>query len=292
MSNGGDEHDEGDTPRNGGTAGQGGSEDPREDKQYHLELRTGDVAEAVLLPGDPERVDRIAETWDEHAVVGDHREYRTITGTHDGTPISATSTGIGSPSAAIAVEELARVGAETFIRVGSCGAIQPETDVGDLIITTGAVRQEGTSAEYVRPEYPAVADHVVVSALTAAAEQLGYEYHLGLTASTDSFYAGQSREGFGGFRGRHSEERIEELRRTGVLNFEMEASMLLTLAGIYGLRAGAVCTVFADRTTGEFRTEGEGRAVRVASRAVSLLADMDERVAESGARAWHANLEL
>jgi uridine phosphorylase len=269
-----------------------GSEDPREDEQYHLELRSGDVADAVLLPGDPERVDRIAETWDEHTVVGDHREYRTVTGSYDGTDISATSTGIGSPSAAIAVEELARVGAETFIRVGSCGAIQPETDVGDLIITTGAVRQEGTSAEYVRPEYPAVADHAVVSALAAAAEELGYTYHLGLTASTDSFYAGQSREGLGGFRGRHSEERIEELRRAGVLNFEMEASMLLTLAGIYGLRAGAVCTVFADRTTGEFRTAGEGRAVRVASRAVSLLAEMDERVAESGAGAWHANLGL
>ena len=279
-------------PENGDTVEGAGSEDPREDEQYHLELRSGDVADAVLLPGDPGRVDRIADTWDRHSPVAEHREYRTITGAHEGTPISATSTGIGSPSAAIAVEELARVGAETLIRVGSCGAIQPETDVGDLIITTGAVRQEGTSAEYIRPEYPAVADHTVVSALAAAAEELGYTYHLGVTASTDSFYAGQSREGFRGFRGRSSEERIEELRRAGVLNFEMEASMLLTLAGIYGLRAGAVCTVFADRTTGEFRTEGEGRAAEVASRAVSLLAAMDERVAESGASRWHANLGL
>jgi len=269
-----------------------GREDPREDEQYHLELTTGDVADAVLLPGDPERVDRIVDGWDDHTVVADHREYRTATGTHDGTPISVTSTGIGSPSAAIAVEELARVGADTLVRVGSCGAIQPETDVGDLIITTGAVRQEGTSNEYVRPEYPAVADHAVVSALAAAAEDLGYEYHLGRTASTDSFYAGQSREGFGGFRAHGSEERIEALRRAGVLNFEMEASALLTLAGIYGLRAGAVCTVFADRTTGEFRTEGEGRAARVASRAVSLLADMDDRVAETGANTWHAGLDI
>ena len=269
-----------------------GSEDPREDEQYHLELTTDDVAESVLLPGDPGRIERIAETWNEHAVVADHREYRTITGTHEGTPISATSTGIGSPSAAIAVEELARVGAQTCIRVGSCGAIQPETDVGDLIITTGAVRQEGTSKEYVRPEYPAVADHAVVSALAAAADQLGYDYHLGLTASTDSFYAGQSREGFGGFRARGAEAQIDELRQAGVLNFEMEASALLTLAGIYGLRAGAVCTVFADRTTGEFRTEGEGRAAAVASRAVSLLASMDERAAAANADSWHAGLEL
>ncbi|ERH10585.1 MAG: uridine phosphorylase [halophilic archaeon J07HX64] len=276
----------------GGVTEQAGSEDPQEGEQYHLEVEPGDVADAVLLPGDPDRVETIAADWEDHTVVADHREYRTVTGTHEGTPISATSTGIGSPSAAIAVEELARVGAETCIRVGSCGAIQPETDVGDLIITTGAVRQEGTSKEYIRPEYPAVADHAVVSALAAAAEQLGYDYHLGLTASTDSFYAGQSREGFGGFRGQGSEERIEALQRAGVLNFEMEASMLLTLAGIYGLRAGAVCTVFADRTTGEFRTAGEGRASRVASRAVSLLAGMDDSVDDADATTWHAGLEL
>ncbi|PSP24670.1 uridine phosphorylase [Halobacteriales archaeon QH_10_65_19] len=267
-----------------------GNEDPREDVQYHLELAEGDVASSVLLPGDPERVEKITATWDDHSVVADHREYRTATGSHDGTPISVTSTGIGSPSAAIAVEELARVGADTLIRVGSCGAIQPETDVGDLVITTGGVRQEGTSTEYIREEYPAVADHAVVAALAAAAEALGYDYHLGVTASTDSFYAGQSREGYEGFLARDSEERIAALKRAGVLNFEMEASAILTLAGIYGLRAGAVCTVYADRTTGEFAVTGEGRAAETASRAVSILARMDERVQESGAGAWHAML--
>lgn len=267
-----------------------GAEDPREDEQYHLELTSGDVAESVLLPGDPERIEKVTDCWDDHAIVGDHREYRTATGTHEGTPISVTSTGIGSPGAAIAVEELARVGADTLIRVGSCGAIQPETDVGDLIITTGAVRQEGTSSEYIRDEYPAVADHAVVAALAAAAEELGYDYHLGLTASTDSFYAGQSREGFGGFRARGSEELIEELKAANVLNFEMEASAILTLANIYGLRGGAVCTVYADRTTGEFEVTGEQRAAKTASRAVSLLAQMDERVADGEASAWHAKL--
>ncbi|MEF8814885.1 MAG: nucleoside phosphorylase [Halovenus sp.] len=270
----------------------GGSEDPREAEQYHLEVADGDVADAVLLPGDPDRVAKIVDCWDGHEVVADHREYRTATGTHDGTAISVTSTGIGSPSAAIAVEELARVGADTLIRVGSCGAIQPETDIGDLVITTGGVRQEGTSSEYVRGEYPAVADHAVVAALAAAAEELGYDYHLGRTASTDSFYAGQSRDGFGGFRARGADERIEELRRAGVLNFEMEASAILTLAGLYGLRAGAVCTVYADRTTGEFRVTGEERAAKTASKAVSLLAEMDDRVEEEGASAWHAGLGL
>ena len=267
-----------------------GDGDPREDVQYHLEVAEDDVSESVLLPGNPGRVGKIVETWDDHEVVAEHREYRTATGTYDGTPISVTSTGIGSPSAAIAVEELARAGAGTFLRVGSCGAIQPETGVGDLVITSGAVRQEGTSSEYVREEYPAVADHAVVAALAAAAEELGYDYHVGLTASTDSFYAGQSREGFGGFEGRDSDKRIGELRRAGVLNFEMEASAILTLANVYGLRAGAVCTVYADRTTGEFEVVGERRAARTAGLAVSLLAGMDDRVEETGADAWYAGL--
>jgi len=283
----------------GGADGSGDGTDTTEDDevgeaeaQYHLEVREDEVADAVLLPGDPARVAKVTDEWDDAEVVADHREYRTATGTHDGTPLSVTSTGIGSPSAAIAVEELARVGAETFIRVGSCGGIQPETDVGDLVITSGAVRQEGTSDEYVREDYPAVADHAVVAALAAAADRLGYDHHVGLTASTDSFYAGQSRDGFEGFRARGSEDDIEELVEAGVLNFEMEASAILTLANVYGLRAGAVCTVYADRTTGEFRVEGERRAARTASLAVSLLAAMDERVEESGADAWHAGLGI
>jgi uridine phosphorylase len=269
-----------------------GSEDPREDVQYHLEVTAADVADSVLLPGNPERVEKVVDTWDDHEVVAQHREYRTATGSYEGTPISVTSTGIGSPSAAIAVEELARVGMDTFLRVGSCGAIQPETEVGDLVITSGGVRQEGTSSEYVREEYPAVADHAVVAALAAAADELGYDYHVGLTASTDSFYAGQSREGFEGFLARDAEANIEELRRAGVLNFEMEASAILTLANVYGLRGGAVCTVYADRTTGEFEVVGERRAAETASLAVSMLERMDERVEESGADEWHAGLGL
>jgi uridine phosphorylase len=269
-----------------------GGEDPPSDEQYHLEITEDDVAKRVLLPGDPGRIGTIVDDWDDHEVVADHREYRTATGSHNGTTISATSTGIGSPSAAIAVEELARAGAETLIRVGSCGAIQPETDVGDLIITSGAVRQEGTSREYVREGYPAVADHAVVAALAAAAEELGYTYHVGLTASTDSFYAGQSREGYEGFLARDADANIEALRAAGVLNFEMEVSAILTLAGIYGLRAGGICTVYADRTAGEFAVTGEQRAARTASKAVTYLARMEEQIKASGAGAWHAKLGL
>jgi uridine phosphorylase len=270
----------------------GDSEDPNDEQQYHLEVGPSDVADAVLLPGNPERVPTITGFWDNSEEVGRHREYVTSTGQYEGAPISVTSTGIGSPSAAIAVEELARTGVETFIRVGSCGALQPEMSVGDLIITTGAVRQEGTSDEYVREDYPAAADHEVVSALIAAAERLGHTYHTGVTMSADSFYAGQGRPGFDGFEAARSNQLIDDLREANVANIEMEASAILTLANVYGLRAGAVCTVYANRETGEFRTEGEARAAETASLAVKLLARMDQIKAEHDVDRWHAGLSL
>ena len=201
-----------------------------------------------------------------------------------------SSTGIGSPSAAIAVEELARVGAETCIRVGSCGGIQPEIALGDLVITTGAVRQEGTTSEYVREDYTAVADDRVVAALVTAAERLGHVYHLGLTVTTDAFYAGQARRGLNGYEAPGIEDMLEQLRASNVKNIEMEASAVLTLANLYGLRGGAVCTVFADRTTGEFRTVGEARAAETASLAAAILESMDERVTESDADRWNPGL--
>ena len=124
----------------------GDSEDPGDEVQYHVELGEGDVEGPVLLPGDPDRVDVIADCWDGYEEKARHREYRTLAGTYDGEPLAVTSTGIGSPSAAIAVEELARVGAETFVRVGSCGAIQAEASVGDLVITTAAVTSAVTTS--------------------------------------------------------------------------------------------------------------------------------------------------
>jgi uridine phosphorylase len=285
----GDGSDAGTDATSGGGAD---SEDPNDEVQYHLEVGPGDVADSVLLPGNPERVPKVTDTWDDYHDVAHHREYRTATGTYDDTPISVTSTGIGSPSTAIAVEELARVGADTFLRVGSCGAIQEEASVGDLVITTGAVRQEGTSKEYVREDYPAVADDRIVNALVAAAERLDYDYHVGVTASTDSFYAGQGRQGFEGFEAAGSDELVENLREAGVLNFEMEAAAVCTLANLYGLRAGAVCTVYANRVTGEFRTEGERKAAKCASEAVSILAEMEEAAEAAGAERWHPGVGL
>ena len=271
---------------------QADSEDPNTDRQYHLEVTSDDVADSVLLPGNPERIETITGLWDESTTVANHREYRTATGQYGGCDISATSTGIGGPSAAIALEELARVGSETFIRVGSCGAIQPEIELGDLVITSGAVRQEGTSKEYIKSEYPAVADQEVVCALVAAAERLGYDYHVGLTMSADSFYTGQGRPGFEGYEAPGSQRLLDELRNANVANIEMEAATILTLAAIYGLRAGAVCAVYANRSTGEFRTEGDGRAAETASLAVALLARMDRIKREQGVDMWHAGLSL
>ena len=270
----------------------GDSEDPNDGEQYHIGLREGAIEGPVLLPGDPERVEVIAELWDGVEELAHHREYRTVSGEYAGEPVAVTSTGIGSPSAAIAVEELARVGVETFIRVGSCGAIQEGIEIGDLVITTGAVRQEGTSDEYVDEAYPATAHDEVVTALVTAAERLGHEYHVGVTCSTDSFYAGQSRPGVDGFRAAGAEARIEELREAGVLNYEMEASAILTLAGLYGLRAGAVCTVYANRETGEFRTAGQRRAAETASLAGALLVEMDRTKERAGVDRWHAGLSL
>ena len=270
----------------------GDSEDPNEDVQYHLEVAEGEVAGAVLLPGNPERVEKITAFWDDAEEVARHREYRTVTGEYDDTPISVTSTGIGSPSAAIAVEELARVGADTFIRVGSCGGLQPELEVGDLVITSGAVRQEGTSDEYVREDYPAVADGEVVDALVAAAEHLGHDYHVGLTMSADSFYTGQGRPAFEDYMPPHAEDLVDELQEANVLNIEMEAAAITTLANLYDLRAGAVCSVFANRVTGEFLTEGENGAAETASLAVKILAAMDRKKQEAGVDRWHAGLGL
>ncbi len=259
--------------------------------QYHLEISEGDIASTVLLPGNPERVEKIIKTWDEGNIVSHHREYRTATGRYKETPISATSTGIGSPSTAIAVEELAQVGADTMIRVGSCGALQPEINIGDLVITSGAVRQEGTSREYVREQYPAVADFEVVSALVAAAERLGHEYHVGLTASTDSFYAGQGRSGYKEYLPPNAEEQIDELVHANVLNFEMETSAILTLANIFDLRAGSICVAYSDRNEGSFSVQGERKVAAVAAEAVNILNSMDQATAKADANYWHPDLE-
>ncbi len=255
--------------------------------QYHIALKPGDVSRYVLLPGDPDRVPKISSLWDSYKVVGRHREYLTHTGYYRGVRISACSTGIGSPAAAIAVEELANIGADTLIRVGSTGSIQPDIRLGDLIITTGAVRLEGTTKQYVRIEYPAVASYEVVAALVEAAETLGYRYHVGITATTDSFYCGQARPGYNGYWQSWMDNLIPDLQRARVLNFEMEAASILTLASLYGLRAGAICAVYADRVRNKFAVKGEEEAAKTACEAVKILSEWDKAKEQKGKKWWH-----
>jgi len=268
------------------------SENPNTDRQYHLDVTADDVADSVLLPGNPDRLAKITDVWESATEVASHREYRTATGRYRETPISVTSTGIGGPSTGIAVEELARVDAETLIRVGSCGTVRSDIAIGDLVITSGAMRGEGTSSEYIDETYPASADYEVVSALVAAAERLGHDYHVGVTLSTDSFYAGQARPGFEGYEAPGSDDLIETLKNANVANIEMEAATLLTLSNLYDLRAGAVCAVYANRETGEFATVGERKAAETASLAVALLAEMDAAKTAAGVDRWHPGLSI
>lgn len=213
--------------------------------QYHLAIDEGDVAPIVLLPGDPARVPIIAALWDESRHVATNREYVTYTGTYKGVPVSCTSTGIGAPSTSIAMEELARCGARTFIRVGTCGTFQDDVDNGDMVIFDGAMRLDGASRRYAPIEYPAVAHHEVVSAAIAAAEGLGYPFHVGLTRSADSFYAGHPQPGssFGGYWQSWWAGEFEDLHRLNIVGAEMEASLMFVLARVWRLRAGGISVV-------------------------------------------------
>lgn len=229
------------------------------------------------MPGDPDRVPKIAEFWDEAEEISSHREFRAFKGKYRGVEISALSSGIGPACMAIAVNEAARIGVEVFIRVGSCGSIQEDVECGDLVILTGAIRLDGTSDRYAPVEYPALASYEAVLALLEAAESLEVKYHVGLAATTCDFYAGQGRPVFRAGESRPSSGLVERLRKAGVLALEMEAATLFVLAGVFGLRAGAVCAVYANRLRDEFKPgAGELDCVRVANEAVRIMASWDE----------------
>lgn len=244
-------------------------------KQYHINCKKGDLAEFVLLPGDPDRVRKVAKIWDDYKEVSRKREFQVVTGHFKKTRISCLSTGIGAPGTTIVIEEAARIGVKTMIRIGSTGALQRGMLPGDLVITTGAVKLEGTSEHYVRPEYPSVAHPEVVLALIEACERLKVRYHIGLTATSDSFYVGEGRKGFGGFQPVHAKNLIKELQQAQVLNIEMEASVLLTLGSLYKLRTGALCVVFDNMITNKWKVCGEEALAKVASEAIAILNQWD-----------------
>jgi uridine phosphorylase len=257
--------------------------------QMHLKIKPGDVPRYVLTPGDPGRVPIIGEAWDSFQEVAHFREYRTIRGTIDGVDISACSHGVGGPSTDIAIVELSNCGADTFIRVGSCAALQPEMKPGDLIIATGALRLTGTVDAYVDKSYPAVADYEVLSALIQAAEEMGETYHVGLAASVDSFYAGEVNPMPGGFWQSKMDTVLEDLTRARVANFEMEAATIFTLCQLFGFRGGMICSVGANRVTRERADSAESikRCCAVASRAVVILAGWDAKKERAGKRHFY-----
>jgi len=210
--------------------------------QPHIMCKRGDVGEYVLLPGDPKRTKIIAELMDEPKIVADYRQFITWTGWYKDVKVSTTSTGIGCPAAAITVEELSRIGAKCFIRVGTTGSIQPHIDTGDLIVATGAVRDEGTTVNYAPPTYPALASLKVVTALLEASKRVGVNCYSGIVWTNDAFYSEHM-------------EKVELYRSLGVLSVEMECSAIFTLASIKGLLSGAILAVDGNLVKGTEKSE-------------------------------------
>ena len=216
------------------------------DRQYHIQVAKGEVGRYVLLPGDPKRCAKIAEYFDDPVLVADSREYVTYTGTVDGVKVSVTSTGIGGPSAAIALEELTNCGADTFIRVGTCGGMQEEVLSGDLVIASGSIRMDGTSREYAPLEYPAVPDYDVLTSLNEAAAGLGMRYHIGVVHCKDAFYGQHNPELLP-----NSDQLLQKWNaylKMGCLASEMESATLFIVGSYRKVRTGTVLLVMANQT--------------------------------------------
>ena len=220
------------------------------EKKYHVGLGRGDVGDYVLVPGDPFRTPLIAKYLDGAREVAFSREYRTFTGKLGSTTVSAMSTGMGGPSVAIAIEELNELGVHTFLRVGTCGAAQPEIKMGDLVIGIGAVRTEGTSTGYVPLEYPAVASLEMTNALVEAAEASGVPYHVGLLRSVDALYSDLMPDKM---PRPHIREELEMWSRAGVLSNDMESSTLFIVARLRRLRAATINLCVDELGAGEIQ---------------------------------------
>lgn len=249
-------------------------------EQYHIGLSKGDAGRYVLLPGDPKRCKKIAEYFENPVLVADRREFTTYTGYLNGENVSVTSTGIGGASASIAMEELRNIGADTFIRVGTCGGIDTDVKGGDIVIATGAVRMEGTSKEYAPIEYPAVADFTVTNALVNAAKNLNYSYHTGVVQCKDSFY------------GQHNPEimpvsyeltnKWEAWKRMGCLASEMESAALFIVSSYLRTRTGTVLLTVANQEREKLNLENPvvhdtDKAIKAAIEALKILIEHDKK---------------
>ena len=250
-----------------------------EGKQYHLQVGKGDVGRYVILPGDPKRCALIAKYFDNPRLIADNREYVTYTGTLDGQAVSVTSTGIGGPSAAIAMEELVMSGADTFIRVGTCGGMDMEVKSGDLVIANGAIRAEGTSREYAPIEFPAVPDFQVTNALAEAAKALEKPYHVGVVQCKDSFYGQHSPE-----TKPVSHELLDKWKAwvdLGCKASEMESAALFIVASSLKVRAGSGFLVIANQERARHGLENPivhdtDGAIRTAVEAIRFMIRQDE----------------
>jgi uridine phosphorylase len=248
-------------------------------------LKTLDLPRYLLLPGDPDRVDLMASQWDDAKVIALPRGYRAASGKYKGARIGAVSTMIGAPSLDSIFVDLAALGIDTFIRVGTCGTLKEDIQNGSLIINDASVRLDGTSHFYVRHEFPAAASFEVTFALVDAAVANDAPYRVGTGATSGSFFAGQGRPAYKGYMSLEAERILEEMKRAGVLNFEMETAALLTLARLYGFRAGSICSVMANRITGVWNENGGvARACQVAADAVKRLTDWDMKVRQAERR--------
>ncbi len=249
-------------------------------KQYHIGVGPEDVGEYVILPGDPKRCAKIAQYFDDAKLVGDSREFVTYTGYLNGTKVSVTSTGIGGPSASIAVEELVACGAKTFIRIGTCGGMQIDVKSGDICIATGAIRMEGTTKEYAPIEFPAVPNLEVVNALVGASKKLGVDYHTGVVQCKDAFY------------GQHRPETLPNSHellakwdawlKLGTIASEMESAAIFIVAAYLGVRAGSCFLTIANQERAKAGLENPqvhdtDLAIRVAIQAIKDLIEEDKK---------------
>ncbi|HPC81994.1 MAG TPA: uridine phosphorylase [Thermoanaerobaculaceae bacterium] len=249
------------------------------DVKYHVHLNREmlEGAEVAILPGDPGRVGKTARYLDPDAhFVASNREFTSWLATLDGHKVLVCSTGIGGPSVSICLEELASLGITDFYRIGTTGAIQPDIELGSLIITTGAVRLDGASTHYAPIEYPAVADLELTNSLVAAAREFGLPHRVGITAACDTFYPGQERyDTFTGYVPRRFQGSLEEWRHLQVLNYEMESATLFVIASVFGLKAGMVASAIVSRARSETPDDtvlalAEENLARVMKRALQI----------------------
>jgi len=247
---------------------------------FHLGLTAAMLrgATVAIVPGDPARVERIAATMERSEFLAAHREFTSWLGWLDDQPVVVCSTGVGGPSTSIAVEELAQLGVRTFLRVGTTGGIQPHVGTGDVVVTTGAVRLDGASQHFAPLEFPAVANFACTTALVEAARERGVEPHIGITASSDTFYPGQERyDTYSGRVVRRFRGSLAEWQAMGVLNYEMESATLFTMCASQGLRAGCVAGVIVNRDQSEIPDEETAQGIERIS--VAIVVEAARRLA-------------